>query len=69
MNWEEMSVYSHQDYAVECLAQEREKVLEALEVSGASDRHLAATRELLENPSIFLRRWIGEVMRPFENAF
>ncbi|KAJ8368349.1 hypothetical protein SKAU_G00083770 [Synaphobranchus kaupii] len=49
-----------QDYAVECLAQEREKVLEALDVTGASDRHLAATRELLENPAVFLRQWIGE---------
>ncbi|KAJ8257039.1 hypothetical protein COCON_G00191910 [Conger conger] len=55
-----VSVRLCQDYAVECLAREREKVLEALDVSGVSDRHLAATRELLENPAVFLHKWIGE---------
>ncbi|KAG5836639.1 hypothetical protein ANANG_G00230530 [Anguilla anguilla] len=48
------------DYAIECLAREREKVLEALGITGTSDGHLAATRKLLENPAVFLRKWIGE---------
>ncbi|XP_064159866.1 uncharacterized protein LOC135237057 isoform X2 [Anguilla rostrata] len=48
------------DYAIECLAREREKVLEALDITGTSDGHLAATRKLLENPAVFLRKWIGE---------
>ncbi|KAG7471299.1 hypothetical protein MATL_G00123060 [Megalops atlanticus] len=53
-------ILNPKDYAVELLSQEREKALEALDVTCPGDRHVADTKELLENPGIFLRKWIGE---------
>ncbi|KAJ8403827.1 hypothetical protein AAFF_G00346950 [Aldrovandia affinis] len=48
------------DDAVQLLTQEREKEREDLDITYATEPHLAATRELLENPAVFLCKWMGE---------
>ncbi|KAI1893536.1 hypothetical protein AGOR_G00124740 [Albula goreensis] len=53
-------ILDSQDYAVELLKQERRRALEGLGVLCMSDHPLAAPAKLLQNPAVFLHKWIGE---------
>ncbi|XP_066552368.1 uncharacterized protein LOC136718517 [Amia ocellicauda] len=53
-------VLDSKDFLVELITQERDEARKLLDVPGRSDGPQAVTRQLLADPVIFLRKWMGE---------
>ncbi|XP_041096804.1 uncharacterized protein LOC121308457 [Polyodon spathula] len=54
------AVFDPKDFLAELIARERQQARELLDVADRTDRHQAISKELLANPIIFLRKWMGE---------